>query len=263
MANGTDNDKNQALNDDGTPKKVTFDEAQQEKINELIRDAQGRAAKELREEALNAKKEAAELKARLEALEAEKATQADKPKKDADADLRAEMDRVKQVHRDEIASARKLAEAKEREAVQASDALTSMKKQIAIQSAASKVNFVDINVVTTLTKDQVKFDTELGRFTVLNDNGSVRMNASFEPTTLDEFYQEFAATYSYLVRGEVKPGAGSAESTKGGGPYGNTHTVEEIFGPKSDSKAANTLALRNPKEYQRLKAVAREKGLVA
>lgn len=262
MANDTGNEQKPGFNEDGTPKKVTFDEAQQEKVNELIKDAQGRAAKELREEALAAKREAAELKTRLEALEAERVSQLDKSKKDVDAELRAEMDRVKQVHKDEIATARRLAETKEREALQAAEALTSMKKQIAIQAAASKVNFVDTNVVATLTKDQVKFDPELGRFIVLNDNGSVRMNASFEPTTLDEFYSEFAATHSYLVRGDVKSGTGSAESTKGGGQFGNTYTPEEIFGPKSDSKAANTLAMRNPKEYQRLKALAREKGLV-
>lgn len=262
MADDTGNVQKPGFNEDGTPIKVSFDEAQQIRVNELIKEAQGRAAKELREEAATAKREATELKARLEALEAEKATQGDKSKKELDAELRAEMDRVKQVHKDEIASARKLAEAKEREAQQAAEALTSMKKQIAIQAAASKINFVDVSMVTTLTKDQVKFDPEVGRFIVLNDNGSIRMNASFEPVTLEEFYSDFAASRPYLVRGDMKSGTGSGESSTGSKRYGNNYTAEEIFGPKSNSKEANDLAMKYPKEYQRLKAEAREKGLV-
>lgn len=263
MENGTDNDKNQA--GEGVNKKVVFDEAQQEKVNELIREAQGRAAKELREAAEAAKAEAAALKAKLaEAEQARLAADGGKDKKDVDAELKAEMERVKQSHRDELASARKVAEAKEREAAQAAEALSSMKKQIAMQAAASKINFVDTSVVTTLTRDKISFDKDLGRFVVLNDNGSLRMNASFEPISLDEFYAEFASTHAYLVRGDVKPGSGSAESGKNfSDRFGNNYKVEDIFGPKSDSKAANALALRNPKEYQRLKAIARDLGLVA
>lgn len=247
---------------------VTFDEKQQEKVNQLIREKQGEAAREVRAELATVKASMESLRTELttaqaDLLKAKTPTQKKDAKEDIDA-LNAKIDEMKTVHttiqqelerhKTEVLNARKLASDKSQEVM-------TVKKQVAIQGAAGKANFVDVNMVTKLTEDSVKFDDTKNRWVVLGDNGQERFNSTMEPMTLDEFYTEYASKNPFLVRSDVRGGSGSTEAQRSGLSANGKVTIEQLFGPKSDSRIANAFAKENIAEYRRMKTRAKELGL--
>lgn len=249
----------------GSPAKIEFTAEQQAKVNELIQEAMGRAGREAKVAATTAQTELTKVQTELaQAQEALKAASTPADKKDAAKDvaaLQAEMARVVASHTEEVNRFKTLAQKKEEEARTATQKVIDVQKQVAIGNAASKVNFVNNEVVATLTKDNVKWDSDKNKFIVVGDNGEPRMNSSFEPMSLEEFYTEFAAKNPYLVRGDVRTGTGSSESRRdvtGNGKF----EIKQIFGRESNAALANKLALENPAEYQRLKKVAQSSGLI-
>lgn len=263
----TDATKVQAQ-DDAENTKVTFDERQQARVDELIREAQGRASRELREQLTQTNDRMKQMEAEL--VEAKKQasngrTAADRQEGADDVErLRAEINEMKTVRKNfetEVERFKQQLGAKDKEVSEARTALLNERRNTAITNAASKLNFVNVGVVAKLTQDQVQWDENRNRFIVLNDQGTERMNAAYEPMSLDEFYAEYASKNPYLVRGDVKSGSGSSESRSALSRDGK-YAVEQIFGPKSDSRLANRLAMENYPEYARLKAVAKENGLL-
>jgi hypothetical protein len=249
-----------------TPPKVEFNEAQQAKVQELIDKAVGRVAGNLRSEY---EPKLATLQTELtEAKEAAKAAKTGTQKNEANADvaaLQAQIDEMKSASRatkDEVTRWQTEAQTKAREVEDAKAEALNIRKDVAITNAASKVNFVNTEVVLKLTKDNIKYDSEKGRFIVLSDSGQPRLNAAMEDMTLDEFYTEFAAKNKYLVRGDIVPGTNSSENTRSNLSKNGQYEVKDIFGPKSNSRLANELAKADPAEYKRLKAIARTAGLV-
>jgi hypothetical protein len=253
-------------NNDG---KVTFTPEQQEKVNALIRDAQGRAAQELREKASTLETSVQSLQTQLqEATNALAAATTNKQKKDASEDVEAlkaqisEMKNAGEANRVEAERLKNALQAKEVETQRSRNEVVEVKKEVAIQAAAGKVGFVDLSIVTSITKDKIKYDDSRGRFVVLNDEGHERMNSAYELMTLDEFYQELAAQKPFLVRSDARFGVGSHESSSYGAARGESYKIEELFGPKSDPAKANKLALKDKKEYMRLRGVAKTAGLI-
>lgn len=265
MSQVTEDPKIQAGNNDDH-KKVVFSPEQQERVNELIKEAMGRAGREHRETAETAGKALKEATERLSSLEQELATLRSAHKegkgKGNDEDFKAEVERIKAAHADEVRRLSELAKQHEGAAKSASENLMSMKKSLAIQAAASKINFVDLNAAVKLTQESIKWDDTRGKFIVVNENGTERMNSSFEVMSLDEFYTEFASQNPYLVRGEVKSGTGSTESVRTGISSNGKYAVEDIFGPKSTAALAAKLKKENPSEYHRLKGIAKENNLI-
>lgn len=249
------------------PAKVEFNEAQQAKVQELIDKAVGRVAGNLRGEY---EPKLASLQTELtEAKAAAKAAKPGAQKTEANADvaaLQAQIDEMKSASRtskDEIAQWKTEAQTKAREVETAKAESLGIRKDVAITNAASKVNFVNTEVVLKLTKDNIQFDAASGRFIVTSDSGQPRLNAAMEPMSLDEFYTEFAAKNKYLVRGDIVPGTNSSENSRSNLSKNGQYEVKDIFGPKSNSRLANDLAKADPAEYRRLKAIARTAGLVA
>lgn len=246
---------------------VTFDEKQQEKVNALIREKQGEAAREVR--AMNAALEAektslaSELAAAKAALA--KATPANKGKAAEDvAELHAQMAEMKvasQTALQELENTKRLAADKVREALEAKSETLKVKKEVAMHKAVSKLQFVDPSMVQKLTDDSVKFDEAKGKFIVISESGTEKLNSSMEPMSLEEFYKDFAANNPYLVRAEARGGAGSSQSQSGLSSNGK-YELKQIFGKGSNPGLANKLALENPQEYQRMRAAAKENGLV-
>jgi hypothetical protein len=257
----------QANNEQNTGK-VTFDDAQQARVNELIQEAMGRAAREAKEELKTIKTQFTELQSELTAAKAA-AAKAKTPGQKAEAAddierIQAEMAEVKnaaELSKQEAERLKSQLQAKDKEVKDANGKALEIQKTHAMLTAASQVNFVDVNIVTKLTGDQVKYDDASGKFVVLNEQGTPRMNSAFEPMTLAEFYQEYANKHSYLVRGDVKGGAGSSESQRSGSQIGK-YSVEQIFGKNSNAALANKLAKTDYKEYSRLKIQAKEQGLI-
>jgi len=255
---------------DNQPGKVTFTPEQQEKINDLIKNAMGRAGSEHKERATALQAELESTKAELvSAQETLKTATTAKDKAGAKADVEAlqaqieEMKRAGDSLRQEADRHKSQLQQKEQEVVTAKKEAQEVRKLVAIQNAASKLNFVNADVVVKLTKDAIKYHEQDGRFIVLNEQGQERLNASYEPMSLEEFYTEFATNNAYLVRGDVKPGVGSTEGGRFGVAGEGKFELKQIFGKDSDAKLANKLKKENPKEYARLKEQARASGLLA
>ena len=247
--------------------KITFTPEQQTKIDELIRSAMGRAGSEHKAEATVALQKAAQLEADLAAAKADLAAAKGSGKKDAKETVEAleasiaEMRSANQATKDEVERLRKITADKDGEIAKAKNDTVNVRKQVAIQNAAGKCGFVDVEEVAALTEKFVSTD-DSGKFIVLNEAGTPRVNSSYNPMTLEEFYTEYAAKKPHLVRGDVKLGTGASQAARtlsGNGKY----ELTQIFGPKSNSALANKLGTENPQEYKRLKVIAREAGLVA
>lgn len=258
------------LNTAGTGTRVEFSAEQQVKVNELIQQAQGKAAKDLRTELDATKTQLTTLQSDLVAAkEAVLKAKTSADRGDANADvvaLKAQIDEMKNTHKtvqDELVTWKKEASAKAAEVVSANTVTLNLKKQYAITSAASKreLGFVDVGVVEKLTHDLVQWDTELGQFVGLNDAGHTKLNSAMEPMTLDEFYADFASKNKFLVRSDVQFGAGGTEGSRSE-VGGTRYEVKDIFGRGSNATLANELKLKNPQEYSRMKQQARKLGLI-
>jgi predicted RNase H-like nuclease (RuvC/YqgF family) len=264
MDTGANN--NQAEQTENKP--VTFSEEQQARVNELIKEKMGEAAKTVRSELNQTKAELDALKARLtEAEAASKGAKTKDEKHSADADVDAIRNQLSESKsllknlQDEVERTRKQLHDKDKEVTSARQEALNVRKQVALQGSATKANFVDLDAVIALTDRYIKFDEERNRFVVLNEEGGERFNSAMELMSLDEYYREFATKKPYLVRGDVKGGSGSSESGRFGTP--GTPKIEELFGPKSDASKANQFALKDPEGYKRMRAQAKAAKLIS
>ncbi len=210
--------------------KIQFTTEQQEKVNDLIRRAQGRAAKETREEL-------ARVKAELDALK----TAAPNSSPDA-----AELAR-------ELAMTRA-----ERDALAREKTDTALNAEL-FKAAASN-NFHDPAIAADLVRNRVRMVD--GRLVATDAAGNVRLNSQLEPMSVSEALTELAEQKPFLVRTTVRSGSGSVESR---GPVDRHNSIDKLFGPNAEPGAAaklNKIALRDIREYRRLLDAAREKGLV-
>ncbi len=157
---------------DGDSKaKITYSLEQQEHINLLIKDAQSRAARELRIE-------------RDELRRQIKAAKVQEPPIDVAlklAEREAELTALKS----------------EREATTIRETLR----------AAAGAQFLDTDLAVRLMHDNVKVID--GAVRAVDESGNLRLNASFEPMTLRELAAELASQKPFLARAEVRGGVGS------------------------------------------------------
>lgn len=208
------------------PEKVTFDARQQDKVNELIREAQGRAAKEVRAEL-------AAVREKLSRLEA-----------------------VQPPSREEI-------EALERRAAEAKVALAeaeaigqSTRKQSRLLHACQ--GFLEPELVATLLKSQTAFVD--GELRPTNEHGSPLLNTHGEAMSLDEFVRQFGEKRPWMVRSQAKGGSGSVASR---GSSAEEPRAADYFGPQaSKSGDLHRISRENPTLYRRLRAEAVSKGFL-
>lgn len=214
-------------------KKVVFDPDQQVKLEQLIRAAKSEAAKELRREHAETLRENAALRASLnlpQETQDQLAAMSDKL-----AQATAEYTRV--------------------------DGLTkAAAKREALQAAATAANFFDVSVGGTLMAGEVTYVDDALKV-IDPTTGETRLNRFGEPMTLRELATEKATKLPYMIRSTFKPGTGSV-AAEGHAPVDPDAAVERLFGKTaSDPAGAHRLARTNPREYQRLRKLAVEKGL--
>ena len=205
--------------------KVTFDERQQAKIEAIIADVTKRTASDLRTKVADLEKQLAAAKSATPAA----------------PDLSKDLD----LTRAELASLR---------------AEQSQAKLDAQLRAAAGDLFLDSDLAVRVMKDSVRVGAD-GKVTVVDANGGVAMNAQFSPMTLAELALKVADQKRYLARGRTLPGAGSTPF-QGTPPSTTQMKLEDLFGRKSNGALANSLALKSPTEYRRLRALAVQKGLI-
>jgi hypothetical protein len=216
-----------------TPPKVTFDEAQQKKVDELIRESMGRAASSVKAELFAAQ-------TRLTTLEAELKTA-------KDAAAAASGDVVK---------------AKDAEILKAKAETVAVKKENAIRQAAEAYGFFNSAQVAKLTEQEVKWDGEKQKFIVVDESGAERLGIDGNPVTLDAFYRDFASKNGHLVKSTVLPGVGSRENQLPTPAISERDKLAKLFGKGSDGVACNRLALSDPAEFKRQRYLAKSHGLI-
>lgn len=255
-------------NNSGEAEKVTFTPEQQTKIDELIKDAQGRAGKEFREKATAAESQLTVLKTELSQAQDKlaKATTSNKDGAQSDVEqLKAQIEEIKKAGlstAQENERFKKIVQDSQRDVDNARNETTKVRRDVVIQKAANEANFVNVEVVAKLTADNIRWNSDKSKFEVVGDDGQPRVNSAYEPMTIGEFYTEYAAKNPYLVRSDVRSGNGSREGRTDVTRDGKLE-LKQVFGKGSDSKLANDLAIKNPAEYARLRVLAKEAGLLS
>ncbi len=242
-------------------KKVDFTDEQQEVVNELIRRKQGEAAAQVRAELATAQGKMTDMESKLASLTADlEVAKLEKPGK-TNAEYEAKLAQMKQATSDELKNLRdKANEASKNEAL-AKQQVIDTRKQVAMRDAAGAAKFVNASQAIKLAGENVKFDEAKGRFVVVDDYGTERMNSQFDPMTLEQYFAEFAGKNKHLVLSDARSGTGATETTQQTKEGGEVK-LTDLFGKGSSSILANQLALRDKAEYNRLRAKAVAQGLI-
>jgi hypothetical protein len=201
---------------------ITFSREQQAKIDLIVKASMGRAASETRQQ-----------------LEAERQERAR-----LDVELKAAQETLSatSVERDNEKNAR----------LDAEQRIIAFRKQAFINEQCLDHSLIDAATVNALTEQHLEWDEAKQSFVVLNSE-----------VTPAEFFASFAAQKPYLVRSDARTGPGSSASSRTGLSDGHQrYKVEEIFGPKSNSRFAHELMQRSPDEYRRLKQQAKAQRLI-
>jgi len=220
--------------------KVVFDAAQQKKVDELIRESMGRAGNEARATAARLETEMITLRSELAAA---------KETAKAEAEGRAGLESSLTV--------------REKEAKAARAETIAVRKQNAIQAAATEHNFFNPQIVAKLTEDKIQWSSDKQKFVVLGDDGSERLGLDGNPLTVSAFLKEFGNSNSFLVRGDVKTGIGSREAQQP--PHrtlGDKERLMQYFGKGSDAQKSNALGVQNPQLYKQYKREAKSLGII-
>jgi hypothetical protein len=240
------------------PTKVTFTAEQQAKLTEIIAERVAAAGREGREAAEVARKEAAQLRSELAALK----TQALAPVQESailDSELEPSQPSTEAIIYPTVAESANELETARRELSELRQRAESDSIRFALIEAARSVNTIDPTVAADLLSKSVK--TRDGQLEVVTESGTPRLNERFEPMTVPELLNRFAAERPYLIRSSVQSGTGATEASHH--PRFNPDAdVSRLFGRGSDGRAANALAMRDKQEYTRLKEVARKRGLI-
>jgi myosin heavy subunit len=248
---------------DNNDAKVTFTPEQQEVLNQIVEKRLARSNKEAKAELETAKTERQRLEAELaEAKETlSKAAKGSTDAKNAQEDIESvknELDEVKRSSKailNEREELKKQLDVKEKTVQDTHQQMLELRKQTAMNYAAQKLPFVDLEAVIVLTEKYIKYDKDTDSFSVVNDKGAPRFNPVGDPLGLDEFYTEYAQQKKHLVRSDALSGVGSAESKNLGiGMKG--FKLEDCFGPKSDSKKAAALHKADPVKYATMRKEA-------
>lgn len=193
-----------------TPK-VEFTPEQQEHINNLFNQRFAKVAT----------KHEQEMKAMSDAIEALKTKTAEPPAPPKAGDTPTEEENKRQMkalldaERQQTNSIKSLLDAERAEKAKVIEENKKILKDQAINDAAANlpngVEFHELKTVKKLVEDDIVFDTDSNQW-VVKENGVIKQNSSLLPMTLTEYFGQFAAARPYLVKGQVKGGAGSAES---------------------------------------------------
>lgn len=240
---------------------VTFDDKQQERVNQIVQERLQRQEANLKkqfETQLSTKE--SELQKQIDELKSAASgegnggnngtnnnggTKADELK----AAIEAQFKQLLEAEKAKAANAQTLAEKMKQEKESAIKDAYRIRKEVAMRRAASEAaNFYTIDDVLALTDAQIEFDTDANDW-VIKENGVVKQNSELKPMSLTEFYEQWAQARPYLVNGDVKSGAGSSENKGSGG----TGTVTKRADLKDAESIAEYISKFGLSAYEKLK----------
>ena len=250
-------------------KEVTFTPEQQAKIDDIVKKAMGRAGAEAKTQAEADRQRATQLEADLKAAQEALKTATPGDKKDAKDDVEklkaeiAEMQRARVNKDTDFENVKRKLTDQEKSTKAIQEQLIAERKRNLITSVAAQEQFVDTDAIAALTDKNFKWKDEEGRLVVVNDDGTPKLNASYDPMSPEEFFKDFATKKPYMVKSDARTGSGSEGSTRTGLSTGRqVYKVEEIFGKGSNPRLANDLMKKSPDEYKRLKTEAKQRRLI-
>jgi hypothetical protein len=203
------------------PPKVEFTPEQQEHINKLFNQRFAKVSEKH-------ESELREMSVKIEELKAAVPTTVPTvvPKNNNTDDNVRQMQDFLAQEKENTKNLKSLLEAEKSDKAKIIEANKKILKDQAIREAATSVpngvEFHEINTVKKLTEDNVSFDETTNQW-IAKENGVIKVNSSMEPMTLVEYYSAFASSHPYLVKGTVKSGVGSSESSAIGAFGGLTH----------------------------------------
>lgn len=189
---------------------VTFSDAQQQKLQEIIDSRMGKVKGQHEKELKDRDDKLAALEAELAELKAGKSGNGEED----DKTRKEEIKQLIKAEKDKAAKADQLRQQAEGKTKSTEQELLNLRKETAMQRAMSKFNFVDQEAVMALTAKNVAWSDDAKAFVILGADGQPRQNSALDNLTLDEYMAETAAKRPYLVNGDMVPGAGSTEGTK-------------------------------------------------
>jgi hypothetical protein len=158
-------------------------------------------------------------------------------------DLKTELAALR-IERGEFLTTQERLRAVEQEAAGLKAANIKNTQEAALNAAVGKLSFINPTQAALLLREQAS-------------------QTDYSAEALDNIVQQFAADKSnwYMIRSGLRGGAGNTPS-QGVGARPERIDVDLIFGLGSDGNLANKLYRTNKFEYQRLKKVAQERGLI-
>ncbi len=203
---------------DGKPaaaeKKVEFSPEQQEKIDQIVKEAMGRAGRAATAEAIAQR-------ARADALAKDLLLQSKANAPDAE-----ESDKL----RAQLAT-------KDRELEEVRAATAKQARDTAALRAAERQGFVSAEQALRL----------------------IDVPQDADKATVEAAIKALAEANPHLIKGTTRSGSGSGVADR---PAQVDFKLEQLFGPRSDARAANQLAIRDNARYKKLRAEAVRKGLL-
>ena len=178
--------------------------------------------------------------------------------------LRAQVEQLKQVavgnspDASEVEKLRAQVADSELKAKAADARATAQEKALLQSRLAAQIDSVDANAVSKLLADNLV--NRDGKWIVIDDNGTDRIDAAGNPVTPEALYREFAESHPWAIRGRTITGTGQGGSSSSAVPTGIP--LEKLFGRTSDSRLANNLALRDKRAYDAAKREAISRGLI-
>src|ERR1017187_5987679 len=150
--------------------KIIFSAEQQERVNQIIKEAHGRLVREEKAATVAAEAKATELAAQLAEAQAKLAAAPAKKKDDAQEDVdtikgqMAEMKRVADLDKAELTRSQALLKDKDALVATVQAEALNVRKESAIHNACAKLNFVDLEEVTQLAAKHIGWDSDTKKF---------------------------------------------------------------------------------------------------
>lgn len=268
MTTATETVKNSGENDElkNQEEVVTFSEAQQKRLNDIIETRLARQGKEIKSQNETYKTQVTNLTKELEeAREAVKAakTPAEKVEAQDNVDvIKNDLDEMKRGNKklqEKEAELLKKLDESERRMKDKDREMINLQKQTKMQFAINTQPFIRPSDILVLTDKYIKYDDDLKDFVVLNERGGQRLNASGEAMSFEEFYADYIQQNKQYAKTEALSGLGSTESKSGGD---KRYKLEELFGPNSDPKKTQLLKNADLNRYKQMRQAAIEQKLI-
>jgi hypothetical protein len=134
-------------------------------------------------------------------------------------------------------------------------------KSVLLSRLGSGIDAVDPESVGKLLSDRIAMRD--GKPVVLDESGAEQVNPDGSAVSPEQLYSSWAASHAWAIRGRTITGTGQTSSAGSGNSIPPPSIpLERLFGPKSDGKLINQIAITDNARFQRLRAEAKRKGLI-